>query len=59
MSNYLTDLYRLCKQLAPKIGKNPEAFRKTVRRRVKEILEAISEDEIVQIFLKTEKEQQC
>jgi len=57
MSNYLTDLYRLCKQLAPKIGKNPESFRRMVRQRVKEILEVVSEDEFVEIFLKTEKEE--
>ena len=55
MSNYLTDLYRLCKQLAPKIGKNPEAFRKTVRARVKEILEVLGEEEIVKIFCKSEE----
>ena len=57
MSNYLTNLYRFCKKLAPITGKKPENLRKIVKKRIKEILEAISEDEFVEIFLKTEKEE--
>ena len=46
-------LYSMLKVLGRKLGKDPDSWVKTVRKNVKLILEALSEEDVVEIWRKT------
>jgi len=46
-------LYDMCRKLAGILGRDAESFSRTVRNHVKQILSALSEEDIVEIWRKT------